>query len=113
MALETFNFFTLTWRRPQESYGQTNSYEISYRLNGSQLQRSNVPSRNDAESGHSFTLSSLPLGTTVSDISVRAYNYLGRGKAATLSPIVITHGTDTAPTYSLGTATPQGMYAVQ
>ena len=114
VALQTLNSFSLTWRRPRESYGPTESYEITYRLNnGSQLQRTNVPSKNDAESGHSFTLSSVALGTTVSDISVRAYNNLGGGKAATLSPIVITHGTDTAPTYSLGTATPQGMYVVQ
>ena len=61
---------------------------------GSQLHRTNVPSRADAESGHFFTVSSLPLQTTVSDVSVRALNYAGWGEAAMLPPIVITTEVD-------------------
>ena len=79
-ALPKFTSIDLTWSTPQEPNGVIISYEVTYRVTGS-----NLVTTNTTDMSTTFSISSLTPQTTVSDISVSAYTSIGRGEAATLA----------------------------
>ena len=76
-ALPKFTSIDLTWSAPQEPNGVIISYEVTYRVTGS-----NLVTTNTTDLSTPFSISSLTPQTTVSDISVSAYTSIGRGEAA-------------------------------
>ena len=80
IALPKFTSIDLTWSAPQEPNGVIISYEVTYRVTGS-----NLVTTNTTDLSTTFSISSLTSQTTVSDISVSAYTSIGRGEAATLA----------------------------
>ena len=80
MAEAMFNSIVLTWSVPEEPNGVILSYQVTYTVNGS------APvSTNTTASSTTFTISSLPPLTSVSNISVTAYTRVGEGEPATLA----------------------------
>ena len=75
-----FTSIDLTWSSPQEPNGIIISYEVTYRVTGSNLVTANI-----TDLSTTFSISSLTLQTTVSDISVSAYTSIGPGEAATIA----------------------------
>ena len=71
MAEPVITSVLLTWSPPQEPNGVIIVYEVTYRINSSDLVVVNTTDM-------AFTLS-LTLSTEVSDISVRAYTSVGPG----------------------------------
>ena len=79
MAEAMFNSIVLTWSAPEEPNGVILSYQVTYTVNGS------APvSTSTTASSTTFTISSLPPLTSVSNISVTAYTRVGEGEPATL-----------------------------
>ena len=78
-ALPKFTSIGLTWSAPQEPNGVIISYEVTYRVTGS-----NLVTTNTTDLSTPFSISSLTPQTTVSDISVSAYTSIGRGEATTI-----------------------------
>ena len=70
----------LTWSVPQEPNGVIISYEVTYRVTGSNLVTTNTTEL-------SFSISPLSPLTTVSDISVSAYTSIGRGEAVVIDNV--------------------------
>ena len=81
-ALPKFTSIDLTWSAPQEPNGVIISYEVTYRVTGSNLVTTNTCT---TDLSTTFSISSLTPQTTVSDISVSAYTSIGRGEAATIA----------------------------
>ena len=80
MANAMFNSIVLTWSVPEEPNGVILSYQVTFTVNGS------APvSTNTTASSTTFTISSLPPLTSVSNISVTAYTRVGEGEPATLA----------------------------
>ena len=75
-----FTSIDLTWSAPQEPNGVIISYEVTYRVTGS-----NINTTNTTDLGATFSISSLTPQTTVSNISVSAYTSIGPGEAATIA----------------------------
>ena len=71
-----FTSIDLTWSAPQEPNGVIISYEVTYRVTGSNLNTTNTTDLNTT-----FSISSLTPQTTVSNISVSAYTSIGPGEA--------------------------------
>ena len=78
-ALPKFTSIDLTWSSPQEPNGVIISYEVTYRVTGS-----NLVTTNTTDLSTTFSISSLTPRTTVSNISVSAYTSIGRGEATTI-----------------------------
>ena len=80
-ALPKFTSIDLTWSAPQEPNGVIISYEVTYRVTGS-----NLVTTNTTDLSTTFSISSLTPQTTciVSNISVSVYTSIGRGKATTI-----------------------------
>ena len=76
-ALPKFTSIDLTWSAPQEPNGVIISYEVTYRVTGS-----NLVTTNTTNLSTTFSISSLTPQTTVSNISVSAYTSIGPGGAA-------------------------------
>ena len=76
-ALPKFTSIDLTWSAPQEPNGVIISYEVTYRVTGS-----NLVTTNTTDLSTTFSISSLTPQTTVSYISVSAYTSAGRGEAS-------------------------------
>ena len=81
-ALPKFTSIDLTWSAPQEPNGVIISYEVAYRVTGSNLVTTNTCT---TDLSTTFSISSLTPQTTVSDISVSAYTSIGRGEAAIIA----------------------------
>ena len=79
-ALPTLTSIDLTWSAPQEPNGVIISYEVTYRVTGSNLNTTNT-----TDLSTTFSISSLTPQTSVSNISVSAYTSIGRGEAATIA----------------------------
>ena len=77
IALPKFTSIDLTWSAPQEPNGVIISYEVTYRVTGS-----NLVTTNTTDLSTSFSISSLTPQTIVSDISVSAYTSIGRGEVS-------------------------------
>lgn len=75
----TQNSVELTWTTPEEPNGIVINYEVTYRINNSNIIAVNTTGLRTA-----FTIPSLTPGTRVSNISVSAYTIVGRGEPATL-----------------------------
>ena len=75
-----FTSIDLTWSAPQEPNGVIISYEVTYRVTGSNLVTANI-----TDLSTTFSISSLTPQITVSDISVSAYTSIGPGEAATIA----------------------------
>ena len=75
-----FTSIDLTWSAPQEPNGVIISYEVTYRVTGS-----NLVTTNTTNLITTFSISSLTPQTTVFDISVSAYTCIGPGEAATIA----------------------------
>ena len=73
-ALPRVRSVDLTWSEPEEPNGVIISYEVTYRVNGSNLVTTNTTEL-------SFSISPLSPLTTVFNISVSAYTSIGRGEA--------------------------------
>ena len=69
-----FTSIVLTWSPPQEPNGVIIAYEVTYRVNASNITTVNT------NTNTTLTLE-LSLDTNVSDISVRAYTIVGPGNA--------------------------------
>ena len=96
MAEAIFNSIVLTWSVPEEPNGVILSYQVTYTVNGSA-----AVSTNTTASSTTFTISSLPPLTSVSNISVTAYTRVGEGEPATLADTLTLQPqptTDTRPT---------------
>ena len=78
-ALPKFTSIDLTWRATQEPNGVIISYEVTYRVTGSNLVTTNTCI---TDLSTTFSISSLTPQTTVSYISVSAYTSIGRGEAS-------------------------------
>lgn len=65
----------LTWSAPQELNGVLVNYEVTYRVNDGDVIAVNITDT-------AFTIPLLTPSTTVSGISIRAYNNVGRGAVA-------------------------------
>ena len=78
-ALPKFTSIDLTWSAPQEPNGVIISYEVAYRVTGSNLVTTNT------DLSTTFSILSLTPQTTVSYISVSAYTSIGRGEAAIIA----------------------------
>ena len=76
-ALPKFTSVDLTWSAPQEPNGVIISYEVTYRVTGS-----NLVTTNTTDLSTPFSISSLTPQTIVSDISVSAYTSIGRGEVS-------------------------------
>ena len=76
-ALPKFTSIDLTWNAPQEPNGVIISYEVTYRVTGS-----NLVTTNTTDLSTTFSISSLTPQTTVSYISVSAYTSIGPGEAS-------------------------------
>ena len=70
-----FTSIVLTWVPPQEPNGVIIAYEVTYRVNGS-----NITTINTTDTTTTITIE-LALDTRVSDISVRAFTSIGPGNA--------------------------------
>ena len=70
----------LTWSSPQEPNGIIISYEVTYRVTGSNLVTTNTTEL-------SFSISPLSPLTTVFNISVSAYTSIGRGEAVVIDNV--------------------------
>ena len=79
-VLPKFTSIDLTWSAPQEPNGVIISYEVTYRVTGS-----NLVTTNTTDFSTTFSISSLTPQTTVSDISVSAYTSIGQGEVATIA----------------------------
>ena len=75
-----FTSLDLTWSAPGEPNGVIISYEVTYRVTGSNLVTTNI-----TDLSTTFNISSLTPQTTVSNISVSAYTSIGPGEAATIA----------------------------
>ena len=75
IALPKFTSIYLTWSAPQEPNGVIISYEVAYRVTGSNLVTTNI-----TDLSTTFRITSLTPQTTVSDISVSAYTSIGPGE---------------------------------
>ena len=80
IGLSKFTSIDLTWSAPQETNGVIISYEVTYRVTGS-----NLVTTNTTDLSATFSISLLTPQTTVSNISVSAYTSIGRGEAATIA----------------------------
>ena len=80
IALPKLTSIDLTWSAPQEPNGVIISYEVTYRVTGS-----NLVTTNTTDLSTTFSILSLTPQTTVSNISVSAYTSIGRGEAATIA----------------------------
>ena len=80
IALTKFTSIDLTWNPPQEPNGIVISYEVTYRVTGSNLNTTNT-----TKLITTFIISLLTPQTTVSDISVSAYTSIGAGESATIA----------------------------
>ena len=78
-ALPTLTSIDLTWSAPQDPNGVIISYEVTYRVTGSNLTTTTT------DLSTTFSISSLTPQTTVSNISVSAYTSIGPGEAATIA----------------------------
>ena len=76
-ALPKFTSIYLTWSAPQEPNGVIISYEVTYRVTGS-----NLITTNTTDLSTTFSISLLTPQTTVSYILVSAYTSIGRGEAS-------------------------------
>lgn len=73
----------LQWNQPEQTFGsEILSYEIIYEYS-SQLFTTNIPPHLYQQS-YQFNITSLALGSIVSNISVRAYSNLGYGRVTYL-----------------------------
>ena len=79
-AHPTLTSIDLTWSAPLEPNGVIISYEVTYRVTGS-----NLVTTNTTDLSTTFSISSLTPQTTVSNISVSAYTSIGPGEAATIA----------------------------
>ena len=79
-ALPKFTSIDLTWSAPQEPNGVIISYEVTYRVTGS-----NLVTTNTTDLSTTFSISSLTPQTKVSNISVSAYTRIGPGEVATIA----------------------------
>ena len=79
-AQSKFTSIHLTWSATQEPNGVIISYEVTYRVTGS-----NLVTTNTTDLSTTFSISSLTPQTTVSNISVSAYTSIGPGEAATIA----------------------------
>ena len=83
-AQPRFISVVLTWSAPREPNGVVISYEVTYSIpDGSLVVTANILT--DAVT--TFVVSPLTPGTTVANISVRAYTRAGRGEAAVLEDV--------------------------
>ena len=70
----------LTWSVPEEPNGVIISYEVTYRVTGSNLVTTNTTEL-------SFSISSLSPLTTVFNISVSAYTSIGAGEDVVIDSV--------------------------
>ncbi len=75
-----FTSVVLTWAPPRQPNGIIIAYEVTYRINGSNLVRVNVMDS-------IITITGLEPNTRISNISVRAYTSVGQGEVATLTTL--------------------------
>ena len=75
MVEPIFTSIVITWRPPQDPNGVIIAYEVTYRVNDSNLTTINTTDIT--------TTCTLALNTRVSGISVRAYTSIGPGNVAT------------------------------
>ena len=80
IGLSKLTSIDLTWSVPQETNGVIISYEVTYRVTGS-----NLVTTNTTDLCTTFSISSLTPQATVSNISVSAYTSIGPGEAATIA----------------------------
>ena len=88
----------LTWSAPQEPNGVIISYEVTYRVTGS-----NLITTNTTDLSTTFSISSLTPQTTVSNISVSAYTSAGQGAAAIATDQMPLEGSCEFTTHSVET----------
>lgn len=77
----------ITWSAPEEPNGVIISYQITYRINNS-----NIIVVNTTGASTAFTIPSLTPGTRISNISVSAYTRAGRGQPAYLEDMITLDG---------------------
>ena len=73
----------VTWEAPGEPNGVIVRYEVTYRVDGGEVVTTDV-ARNTM-----FTITGLPQGSIISDITVTAYTSVGSGEATSLPDVVI------------------------
>ena len=78
---------TITWDAPAEPNGVLLHYQVTYRFNNSQLVTVNT-----TDLRTNFTISSIPFGTRISNISVSAYTSMGQGIPVVLDETVTLDG---------------------
>ena len=78
------SFIVLTWNIPQDPNGVIIGYEVTYRINSS-----NIVTINTTHLSTSLTISSLTPHTRISSISVSAYNTIGRGRRRSHKDIIL------------------------
>ncbi len=83
----TQNSLEITWSPPEEPNGVVIGYEITYRINNS-----NIIVVNTTGVSTAFTIPSLTPGTRISNISVSAYTRAGRGQPAFLEEMTTLDG---------------------
>ena len=83
MGTPVFTSVELTWGYPDEPNGVIIAYEITYTINGSGVNTTNITNLSTA-----FTIDSLRPGTSVTRISVTAYTEVGAGAPVALNDIV-------------------------
>ena len=76
------NSVVLTWSPPLEPNGIIIGYELNYRVDSGSLVTINLTDLSTA-----FTITPLVVLSTVSDISISAYNTIGRGEATSINDI--------------------------
>ena len=72
MVNTLFHSVVMTWSAPQEPNGVIISYQVNYRVDGSDIVTVSVTST-------TFTIRELVPGTNVTQISVSAYTSVGQG----------------------------------
>ena len=75
MAKSNLTSLVLSWSPPEEANGVIIAYEVTYRVNNS-----NLTSVNTTSISTTLTIQLTP-NTNISDISVRAYTSVGPGNA--------------------------------
>ena len=86
-GMPTQNSLEITWKAPEEPNGIIIGYEVTYRINNS-----NIIVVNTTGTETAFTIPSLTPGTRISNISVSAYTGVGRGQPAFLDDLTTLDG---------------------
>ena len=81
-ALPKLTSIDLTWNAPLEPNGVIVSYEVTYRVTGSNFTTTNITDLSTV-----FSISSLSPLVTVDNISVSAYTSIGQGEAVVIDSV--------------------------